>query len=80
MWALIFIGLLYTTAPAVSAFARVNMIETLNEQPYSNVPQWCTSWEETGLIVFKDRNGDGLIQYSGNADTNELTVDRGFIQ
>jgi len=75
MWALIFIGLLYTTAPAVSAFARVNMIETLNEKPYTDAPQWFKSWEETGLIVFKDRNGDGLIQYSGNADTNELTVD-----
>jgi len=76
MWALIFIGLLYTTAPAVSAFARVNMIETLNEKPYTDAPQWFKSWEETGLIVFKDRNADGLIQYSGNADKNELTVDR----
>ena len=76
MWALIFIGLLYTTAPAVSAFARVNMIETLNQQPYSVAPQWFKSWEGTGLIVFNDLNGDGLIQYSGNIDTNELTVDR----
>jgi cation/acetate symporter len=76
MWALIFIGLLYTTAPAVSAFARVNMIETLNEKAYSNAPQWFKSWEETGLIVFTDRNGDGLIQYRGSPDTNELTVDR----
>ncbi len=76
MWALIFIGLLYTTAPAVSAFARVNMIETLNEQPYAEAPQWFKSWEETGLIVFTDRNGDGLIQYRGNAEKNELNVDR----
>ena len=76
MWALIFIGLLYTTAPAVSAFARVNMIETLNEKPYTEAPQWFKSWEETGLIVFKDQNGDGLIQYSGDSAKNELTVDR----
>ncbi len=76
MWALIFIGLLYTTAPAVSAFARVNMIETLNEKPYSNAPQWFKSWEDTGLITFKDRNHDGFIQYSGDPAKNELTVDR----
>ncbi len=76
MWALIFIGLLYTTAPAVSAFARVNMIETLNEKSYTEAPQWFKSWEETGLIVFKDQNGDGLIQYSGDSAKNELTVDR----
>ncbi len=76
MWALIFIGLLYTTAPAVSAFARVNMIETLHEKAYVNAPQWFKSWEETGLIVFEDRNGDGLIQYRGTSDQNELMVDR----
>ncbi len=76
MWALIFIGLLYTTAPAVSAFARVNMIETLNEKPYVEAPQWFKSWEATGLIVFKDLNGDGVIQYSGDAQKNELMVDR----
>ena len=76
MWALIFIGLLYTTAPAVSAFARVNMIETLHEKAYVNAPQWFKSWEETGLIVFEDRNGDGLIQYRGTSHQNELTVDR----
>ncbi len=76
MWALIFIGMLYTTAPAVSAFARVNMIETLNEKSYVDAPEWFKSWEETGLIVFNDRNGDGVIQYSGNAGRNELTVDR----
>ena len=52
------------------------MIETLNEKPYAEAPQWFKSWEETGLIVFKDQNGDGLIQYSGNANKNELTVDR----
>ncbi len=76
MWALIFIGMLYTTAPAVSAFARVNMIETLHEKPYTEAPQWFKSWEGTGLIVFQDKNGDGLIQYRGQSADNELTVDR----
>jgi cation/acetate symporter len=47
---------LYTTAPAVSVFARVNMIVTLNEQPYTSAPEWFKSWEGTGLIVFNDRN------------------------
>ena len=76
MWALIFIALLYTTAPAVAAFARVNMIETLHERPVDQVPPWFRTWEETGLIAFDDRNGDGRIQYSGDASVNELSVDR----
>ncbi len=75
MWALAFIALLYTTAPAVAAFARVNMIQTLHEKPYTEAPQWFLTWEETGLIAFNDRNGDGLIQYSGDPAKNELTVD-----
>ena len=75
MWALAFIALLYTTAPAVAAFARVNLIQTLHEKPYTEAPQWFLTWEETGLIVFTDRNGDGLIQYSGDPAKNELTVD-----
>jgi cation/acetate symporter len=76
MYALIFIALLYTTAPAVAAFARVNMIETLHETPYEEAPPWFTTWEGTGLIVFEDKDGDGRIFYSGDAATNELTVDR----
>jgi len=75
MWALAFIALLYTTAPAVAAFARVNLIQTLHEKPYTEAPQWFLTWEETGLIAFTDRNGDGLIQYSGDPAKNELTVD-----
>ncbi len=75
MWALAFIALLYTTAPAVAAFARVNLIQTLHEKPYTEAPQWFLTWEKTGLIAFKDRNGDGLIQYSGDPAKNELTVD-----
>ncbi|MEM1249529.1 MAG: sodium:solute symporter family protein [Acidobacteriota bacterium] len=76
LWALLFIGLLYTTAPAVAAFARVNLIQTLHERPYAEVPPWFESWETTGLLGFDDKNGDGLIQMSGDAGTNELTVDR----
>ncbi len=76
MWALIFIALLYTTAPAVAAFARVNLIQTLHETPYVDAPTWFSTWEETGLIAFEDRNGDGRIQYLGDPERNELTVDR----
>lgn len=61
--ALLLIAILYTTAPAVAVFARTNMIETVSNQPYSDVPQWFKKWEETGLIAFADKNNDGLIQY-----------------
>ncbi len=76
LWALIFIGLLYTAAPAVAAFARVNLIQTLNGRAYSEVPPWFGSWEKTGLLAFDDKNGDGLILMSGDTALNELTVDR----
>jgi len=75
LWALVFISILYTTAPAVATFARVNMIETLNGVPYAEAPEWFNNWETTGLISFDDKNGDGVILYSGDAATNELTVD-----
>ena len=67
-WALVFIALLYTTAPAVGAFARINFIETVNEQDYAEAPEWFTNWEANDLIAFNDRNGDGVMQYrSGDA-------------
>ena len=75
MWALIFIALLYTTAPAVAAFARVNLIQTLHEKPYAEAPPWVKTWEDTGLIEFTDRNGDGRIQL-GPEEITELRVDR----
>jgi cation/acetate symporter len=75
LWALIFIGVLYTTAPAVAAFARVNMIQTLNGTPYAEVPNWFSNWEKTGLIKFNDMNADGIIAYSGKTAVNELKVD-----
>ena len=75
LWALSFIALLYTTAPAVAAFARVNLIQTLDERPYAEVPDWFKSWEATGLIAFSDHNGDGRIQYSEGPDS-ELFIDK----
>ncbi len=79
MWALVFIGLLYTTAPAVATFARVNMIQTLHGASYADAPEWFTSWEKTGLIRFADKDGDGIINYSGDESRNELVIDRDII-
>lgn len=75
-WALLLIAILYTTAPAVAVFARTNLIETASEQEYANMPQWFKNWEETGLLKYEDKNGDGKIQYVGAPEINELTVDR----
>ncbi len=73
--ALLCIALLYTTAPAVAVFARINLIDTVSNQPYANMPEWFKNWETTGLLQFDDKNQDGTIQYTGDAN-NELTVDR----
>ena len=73
--ALLLIVILYSTAPAVAAFARTNMIETLSNQPYATVPEWFRKWETTGLITFVDKNNDGLIQYVADKNQNELVVD-----
>ena len=78
-WALLFIAILYTTAPAVAVFARTNIINTLSEKPYSEVPQWFTNWEKTGLLTFDDKNKDGIIQYVADAQINELIVDQDII-
>ena len=78
-WALLFIAILYTTAPAVAVFARTNIINTLSEKAYSEVPQWFTNWEKTGLLTFDDKNKDGIIQYVADAQINELTVDQDII-
>ena len=74
--ALLLIAILYTTAPAVSVFARTNMINTVSNQEYASMPEWFKNWETTGLLAFDDKNGDGKIQYVADADRNELTVDR----
>lgn len=75
-YALILIAILYTTAPAIAAFARTNLINTVSNQPYATLPDWFGKWEETGLIVFDDKNQDGLVQYVGDVEKNELTIDR----
>ena len=73
--ALLLIVILYSTAPAVAAFARTNMIETLSNQSYNTAPEWFKKWEATGLITFVDKNNDGLIQYVADENQNELVVD-----
>ena len=100
-WALLFIAILYTTAPAVGALARLNLTTTIQtgpvgeetgNLPYEERPEWFRTWEETGLLTFEDRNGDGRIQYYNDANAdfaaqaesfgwegNELTVDRDII-
>ena len=74
-WALLFIAVLYTTAPAIAVFSRTNLIETVSNQPYSDMPEWFNKWEDTGLLKFNDKNFDGNIQYLANPETNELIVD-----
>lgn len=67
-YALLLIAILYTTAPAISVFSRTNLIETVSDKEYSEIPEWFKNWENTGLIAWADKNGDGKIQYvSGNA-------------
>ena len=75
-WALLFIMILYTTAPAIAVFSRTNMIETVNNKEYKNMPSWFTTWEETGLLSFNDINNDGKIQYLADSSKNELIVDK----
>ncbi|MFA0036670.1 sodium:solute symporter family protein [Vibrio sp. 10N.261.52.A1] len=82
-WALLFISLLYTTAPGVAAFARVNMIETINGPDMQGVaaadaPSWYKNWESTGLVGWEDKNGDGKMFYSGD-ERNEIKINRDII-
>ena len=85
-WTLVFIAIVYTTAPAVASFARVNMIDTINGKDgsgtlYEEAPAWVKNWERTGLITFEDKNGDGKMQYSAGKisdpnSANEVKIDR----
>ncbi|WP_167598282.1 sodium:solute symporter family protein [Leeuwenhoekiella sp. ZYFB001] len=78
--ALLLIAILYTTAPAVSVFARTNLIETVSDQEYTSLPEWFKNWENMGLIAWSDKNEDGKIQYvNGDATTGkpEFTAERG---
>ena len=74
-YALVLIAILYTTAPAIAAFARYNLINTVSNKPYTEMPTWFGNWEKTGLLTFDDKNNDGIIQYVGSEE-NELIVDR----
>ena len=91
-WALLFIVILYATAPAVAAFARTNLLTTVHNAEYARVPDWFSKWEETGLIRFSDKNQDGRIQYYNDQNPafaeratalgwsgNELDIDRDII-
>ncbi len=89
-WALVFIAILYTTAPAIAAFARTNLINTVDQTEYTALPPWFANWEKTGLLSFNDKNGDGKVQYYNDDNPefvsavaaprgwegNELYVDR----
>tara|TARA_B100000965_G_scaffold274373_1_gene232376 strand:+ start:963 stop:2639 length:1677 start_codon:yes stop_codon:yes gene_type:complete len=75
-WALLFIAILYTTAPAIAVFARTNLIETVSEKDYNDMPYWFKKWEDTGLLKFDDKNDDNIIQYLGDEQLNELTIDK----
>ncbi|WP_372875867.1 sodium:solute symporter family protein [Pseudomonas sp.] len=66
-YALLFIAILYTTAPAIAAFARINLLTSIPELQYSEAPQWVKNWEKSGLIAWMDKNGDGKIQYGPGA-------------
>ena len=79
-WALIFIAILYTSVPGVAGFGRVNLIQTVNGpentgRAYAEIPEWFARWENTGLLKWEDKNGDGKVFYN-KGEENELTVNR----
>lgn len=75
-YALAFIAILYTTAPAIGAFGLYNMLNNISNRPVAEMPQWVQNWQKTGLISIDDKNGDGHVQYVSNPATNELTIDK----
>ncbi len=75
-WALLFIAILYTTAPAVAAFAKTNFIQSVNGVAYEDAPSWFKNWEQTKLVGFEDKNGDGIMTYAKDPAVNEIKVDR----
>jgi cation/acetate symporter len=66
-YALVFIAILYTTAPAVASFARINLVETVHNTAYADAPEWFSNWEATGLVAWRDKNNDGLMQYGAGS-------------
>ncbi|PTX19496.1 cation/acetate symporter [Pontibacter mucosus] len=75
-YALAFIAILYTTAPAIGAFGLYNMLNNISNQPVAEMPQWVQNWQKTGLISIDDKNGDGHVQYVNHPEANELTIDK----
>ncbi|MCC5937793.1 MAG: cation acetate symporter [Lunatimonas sp.] len=75
-YALVFIAILYTTAPAVAAFGIYNAIETVANKPVDQLPVWVENWQKTNLITVDDKDGDGMVRYTPYADTNELNIDK----
>ncbi|WP_186755803.1 sodium:solute symporter family protein [Echinicola salinicaeni] len=75
-YALVFIAILYTTAPAVAAFGIYNAIDSVAEKPVNDLPEWVQNWQQTQLIQIDDKNGDGMVQYLAEAEKNELTIDK----
>jgi cation/acetate symporter len=80
-WALLFIALLYTSAPALATFARYNLINTLHNQPIEQVRQldWVNKWEKTKLLTFEDKNNDGRVELTPDKATSEITIDPDII-
>jgi cation/acetate symporter len=72
--ALLFITILYTTAPAVAVFSKLNLMQTVSNKEYTTMPEWFKNWEKTGLISYDDKNKDGIINYMNSSD-NELIID-----
>ena len=75
-YALVFISILYTTAPAVAAFGIYNAIDSVSEKPIAELPDWVSNWQKTNLIQVDDKNGDGVVQYVADASKNELIIDK----
>jgi len=80
-WALLFIAILYTTAPALASFARYNLIDSLNNKTVTEIQQldWATKWENTGLLKFNDKNKDGRFQLTPDKATSEIEIDRDIV-
>jgi cation/acetate symporter len=75
-YALLFIAILYTTAPAIGAFGMYNMINSVHDKPITEMPDWVTNWQKTKLVTIEDKNNDGIVQYTPSVATNELNMDK----
>lgn len=75
-YALLFIAILYTTAPAIAAFGMYNFLDSVHDKKMAELPEWVQTWQKTGLISINDINGDGVVQYTSDPATNELDIDK----